>query len=154
MSRNEHTPLPPYARSLAGSLLAAREAVMAPIRPWLREANITEQQWRVLRVLADGGALDAKTIAEKALLYSPTVTRILRELTERGLIGREADAEDRRRSVITITAQGSSLVAGTASHTSVLLRSYEDAFGKERLARFISEAQDLADTLGQFRPPE
>lgn len=154
MSRTEDMPLPPYARSLAGSLLAAREAVMAPIRPWLREVNVTEQQWRVLRVLADGGPLDAKTIAAKALLYPPTVTRILRELTERDLIGREADAEDRRRSVITITAQGSSLVAGTARHTSILLRSYEDAFGKDRLERFVAEAQDLAAALAQFRPME
>lgn len=154
MSRNENTPLPPYARSLAGSLLAAREAVMAPIRPWLREVNITEQQWRVLRVLADGGPLDAKTIAEKALLYAPTVTRILRELTERELIARAGDAGDRRRTVITITDKGSSLVAGTARHTSVLLRSYEDAFGKDRLAQFISEAQELAAVLRQFSPNE
>ena len=32
-----------YSESLAGTLLAAREAVMAPIRPILRDANVTEQ---------------------------------------------------------------------------------------------------------------
>ena len=92
-----------YSQSLAGTLLAAREAVMAPIRPLLRAVNITEQQWRVLRVLADVNALDASAIAEQALLYAPTVSRILRELVDRGLIMRAIDPNDGRRSIISIT---------------------------------------------------
>lgn len=151
MSRDSTLPLPPYALSLAGSLLAAREAVMAPIRPWLREANITEQQWRVLRVLSDSGALDAKGIAEQALLYAPTVTRILKELTDRKLLERRADPRDGRRSVISITAEGRKLVTDTASHTSLLLAGYRKAFGDARLDAFIAEAQALAKELEQFR---
>ena len=86
--------LPAYRISIAGTLLAAREAVMAPIRPELRAANVTEQQWRVLRVLADQGSLDAAALAAAALLHAPSLTRILKELTQRGLIARHPDPED------------------------------------------------------------
>lgn len=146
--------LPPYPRSLAGTLLAAREAVMAPIRPVLREAGVTDQQWRVLRVLADAGPLDASGIAELALLYAPSVTRILRELTERGLLSRSTDEADRRRTVISITAQGQALVRRTAEYTGLLLAGYGETFGRERLAHFIAEAAALTQALSGFAPRE
>ena len=146
--------LPPYPHSLAGTLLAVREAVMAPIRPLLREAGVTDQQWRVLRVLADAGPLDASGIAERALLYAPSVTRILRELTERGLLTRVTDNTDRRRSVVSITDEGGALVRRTARHTASLLERYGDAFGHERLAAFIAEAAALTQALTSFAPRE
>ncbi|MEO8722285.1 MAG: MarR family transcriptional regulator [Sphingobium sp.] len=152
MSRKPSSGLQPYHKSLAGCLLAAREAVMVPIRPHLRAANVTEQQWRVLRVLADAVLLDAKTIAERALLYAPTVTRILKELLNRKLIERQIDSADGRRSVISITSEGRKLVVETAKHTILLLDGYTSAFGSERLEAFKAEAFALATILAQFRP--
>lgn len=148
----EKTGLVEYSRSLAGTLLAAREAVMAPIRPFLRAANVTEQQWRVLRVLAEVDALDASGIAEKALLYAPTVSRILRELVDRGLIVRRIDPADGRRAIISITAEGHHLVQETANHTRPLLAAYSEAFGSERLRDFIAEARALTLALEAFQP--
>ncbi len=154
MPRKSSSGLQPYPVSLAGSLLAAREAVMAPIRPHLREANVTEQQWRVLRVLADAEYLDARGIAEQGLLYPPTVTRILRELTDRGLIERKIDPNDGRRAIISITSAGRQLVANTAKHTKVLLDAYTEAFGEERLEAFKAEALALARALAKHRPED
>ncbi len=151
MARKTFSGLPPYQVSLAGSLLAAREAVMAPIRPLLRAANVTEQQWRVMRVLAEAESLDAKGIADKALLYPPTVTRILKELVDRKLIERRIDPGDARRSIVSITDDGRKLVTDTARHTRILLDSYAKAFGAERLEAFMAEALSLADSLAQFR---
>lgn len=146
--------LPPYPRSLAGTLLAAREAVMAPLRPLLREAGFTDQQWRVLRVLADAGPLDAGGIAERALLYAPSVTRIVREMTERGLLSRDTDNADRRRSVIAITPAGRAVVRRTAEGTARLLDAYGEAFGRDRLDGFIAEATALIEALSRFAPSE
>ena len=146
--------LQPYPNSIAGSLLAAREAVMAPIRPYLRASNVTEQQWRVLRVLADAETMDAKGIADQALLYAPTVTRILKELGDRKLINRRTDPDDGRRSIISITAEGRKLVVDTASHTRVLLDAYTQAFGAERLEALKAEAQALVRALESFRLEE
>lgn len=151
---SETADLPPYPQSLAGTLLAAREAVMAPIRPLLREAGVTDQQWRVLRVLADGGPLDAGGIAQRALLYAPSVTRIVREMVERGLLSRGTSESDRRRSVIEITPAGGDLVRRTAEHTARMLVAYGEAFGRERLDRFVAEAAGLAAALARFAPSD
>lgn len=154
MPRKRSSGLVPYTDSIAGSLLAAREAVMAPIRPYLRAANVTEQQWRVLRVLYDADSLDARSVADRALLYPPTVTRILKELTDRKLIERGADPSDARRSIIAITPEGEALVRDTARHTRRLLEAYAEAFGKERVDAFKAEAKALVGALARFQPGE
>jgi homoprotocatechuate degradation regulator HpaR len=152
MTTNRDDGLPEYRQSVAGSLLAAREAVMAPIRPHLRNAGITEQQWRVLRVLNDDGVLEAGAVARNALLYAPSVTRIIKDLQERGLVTKQPDPEDARRSRISITEQGRYFVFETARETRKLLDLYDEAFGSERLNAFRQEALALAKCLQKFAP--
>ena len=53
-------------RSLPIALLRAREAVMAYFRPHHRKGGITEQQWRVIRVLYLDGETDATTLARRS----------------------------------------------------------------------------------------
>lgn len=142
--------LGPYNRSLAGTLLAAREAVMAPIRPVLRGAGVTEQQWRTLRVLADEGAIDASRLAASALLLAPSMTRILRELVERGYVQREADAADGRRTIVMITPEGRDLVQRTSGETLKLLTAYIGSFGAARLEALIAELHALALAIEPF----
>jgi homoprotocatechuate degradation regulator HpaR len=154
MIKTQQSGLPVYKSSIAGSLLSAREAVMAPIRPHLRRAGVTEQQWRVLRVLSDSGMLDAGAIANSALLYPPSVTRIVKDLLQRGLVAKQVNPDDARRVSISITAEGETLVKETAIHTKRLLDQYEAAFGSQRLEAFKKEAQELADALRQFAPEE
>ncbi len=144
--------LPAYRSSLAGTLLAAREAVMAPIRPELRSADVTEQQWRVLRVLDDHESLDAAALAAAALLHAPSLTRILKELNERGLITRGPDPGDARRSIVAITAAGRRLIGETAAHTLAVLEGYAEAFGRERLEALRQEIAAFTASIARFAP--
>jgi homoprotocatechuate degradation regulator HpaR len=139
--------LVPYRQSLAGTLLAAREAVMAPIRPLLAGAGVTEQQWRVLRVLDDSGPIDLKTLAEAALLFGPSVTRILKELVDRGLVVRQANPKDGRGAIVSLSASGRSLIAETASYTMQQLNAYTRKFGDKRLKKLISELHALTAAI-------
>lgn len=144
--------LPAYRNSLAGTLLSAREAVMAPIRSELRAANVTEQQWRVLRVLDDHESLDAAALAAAALLHAPSLTRILKELNERCLIARRPDPDDARRSIVAITEAGSLLIAETAAHTLAVLERYAEAFGCERLDALLRELTAFTASIARFDP--
>lgn len=148
------TNLPPYRRSIAGTLLRAREAVMGPIRPILRDADVTEQQWRVLRVLADEGAMDPSSLGVASILYAPSVTRILKELADRKLIEREIDANDRRRSIISISAKGRRLVEKVAQQTVGILKTYSGSFGEARLKRLIQELDAFAMAIDEAYGPE
>lgn len=141
-------PRPPYRQSLAGTLLAAREAVMNPIRLILRDAGLTEQQWRVLRVLVDEGESDASGLSEAGLLRPPSVTRILKELDERGLLTKGADPSDGRRSVVSVTAEGRKLFEATSKKTSVVLEEYRTRFGPQRMEALQNELRALVAEIG------
>lgn len=139
--------LPPFEQSLGATILMAREAVLAPLRPVLREHNITEPQWRVMRVINERGAADATGLAEVGLLHAPSVTRILKELEERGLVVREPDANDRRRMLIALSEEGRELVKSTARPMVRILREYSDRFGAERLERLANELRALSAVI-------
>lgn len=136
--------LPPYRDSIAGSLLSAREAVMDQIRPILRDADVTEQQWRVLRVLDNSGPMDPSRLAEEAILSPPSLARILRDLSQVGLLERQSDPDDGRRAIIIITEHGRRQLSETSAHTLTVIRSIREKFGDERL-------QSLLDELKAFR---
>lgn len=146
--QNGDRKLPAYRDSLAGSLLAAREAVMAPIRPMLRDAAVTEQQWRVLRVLDDRGPMEPTTLADAALLYAPSVARILKELVERGMVRRAPHPGDRRRAVLSLAPTGVALMRATSIQTMAKLDDYAERFGRDRLDRLIAELQSLIQAIG------
>ncbi len=117
---------------------------MTPLRPFLREAGLTDQQWRVLRVLVDEGDTDPSGLAQAGLLYRPTVTRILRELSERGLLERRPSSEDGRRWMISVTPAGRNLMEATARKTTAVLKEYAALFGAERLEALQAELAALA----------
>ena len=98
----------PTDRSLPIALLRAREKVMGPIRVMLLKAGVTEQQWRVLRVLDEAGQTDASEIAKRSCLLMPSLTRIIQTLCENGYVTRTRDTNDRRRQILDITKAGQS----------------------------------------------
>lgn len=141
---------PETRRSLPIALLRAREKVMGPIRSMLADAGVTEQQWRVLRVLDERGAMDATEIAERSVLLLPSLTRILQTLTAKGLITRAAHPTDRRKQLVTITAAGQSLIAENLRESQELTQWLRDSMGEERLDQLL----DLLNELDQLERPD
>ena len=139
--------LPPFEQTMGATLLIAKEAVLAPMRPKLREYDITEPQWRVLRVINDRGAADASGLAEVGLLHAPSVTRILKELERRDLIVRKPDAHDRRRVLVELTPEGRQVVKDIAREVLRVMREYSERFGDQRLARLADELRALSAAI-------
>jgi DNA-binding MarR family transcriptional regulator len=75
------------------------------------------------------------------------VTRILKELEERGLIVRKPDAEDRRRIMIALTPEGRELIRSIGRPMVRILREYSDRFGAERLDRLANELRALSAVI-------
>jgi homoprotocatechuate degradation regulator HpaR len=139
--------LPPFEQSLGAVLLGAKEAVIAPLRPVLRDYGITEPQWRVMRVINDRGATDATGLAEVCLLHAPSVTRILKDLEERQLVVREPDVNDRRRNLVVLTPDGRDMVKGISRTMMRILREYSQRFGVERLEKLADELRALSAAI-------
>ena len=95
--------------SLPLLLLKARESSIAHMRPILAEYGLTEQQWRVLRVLDRFTGLSAQDLANESCILSPSLSRILVKLEIDGLISKRVDSVDQRALIIKLTAKGKRL---------------------------------------------
>ncbi|MBN8293150.1 homoprotocatechuate degradation operon regulator HpaR [Rhodobacter sp. NTK016B] len=140
------TSLRTTSRSLPIALLRARETVMGPVREMLADSGINEQKWRVLRVLDESGALDQSLLAEKSCLQLPSLTRILRAMEEQGLVTRAMDPGDRRRSIVSISKAGQSVIQDRADANRKLFDRLEAAYGKERMETLLDMLEDLNNT--------
>lgn len=135
--------LPATDRSLPIALLRARERVMGPIRGMLADAGITEQQWRVLRVLEESGPLEPTRIADLACLLLPSLTRILQKLDEKGMISRRPDPKDGRKQIIQITAKGRKLIEANLPASISLMEQVRDSMGADRFEALLDLLNDL-----------
>lgn len=129
--------LPSTSRSLPISLMRAREGVMIPIREMLAETDITEQQWRVLRVLSELGTLDTKTLADRSSLLFPSLTRIATTLRKKGLITQTRDEKDRRRQFIAITQAGQKIIDDNAEQASAIVVGFKRILGEDDYERLL-----------------
>ena len=135
------------SRALPIALLRARETVMGQIRPMLADAGVTEQQWRVLRVLAEDGGMDPTDIAEKSCLLLPSLTRILKYLEKSGLVTRKRHETDGRRHVVEITDKGRGLIDKNAPASNRIYSELEKSFGARKMNRLL----DLLDELAHLK---
>lgn len=131
-------------RALPISLLRAREAMMSHFRPMLDTHGVNEQQWRVIRVLAEAGKLDASEVAERTNILAPSLTRMIRSMTERGLILRTRDDDDGRRIVLQIAPAGRDLLRKVSPDSTRIYADIEARFGKDRIDQLITLLDELA----------
>lgn len=137
-------PLRERRRSLAIGLLKAREAVMSHFRPILADHDVTEQQWRVLRVLSEAGTLDATEVAEKAFILAPSLTRMLRSLEERNLITRHKDKDDGRRVLLTLAPAGRAVIEEVLPDSRRVYADIDARFGAGRVEELLNMLEELA----------
>ena len=141
------TPTPFVHRNLPRLLLEAREAVMQHTRPSLRENGLSDQQWRVLRVLGehadDSAGVETGRVAREALLLGPSLTGVLTRMERDGLIARERCPQDARRTVIRATPAGLTLVGKLSTVIEAHYAWMEEELGKPQLARLYALLDDL-----------
>ncbi|WP_311198989.1 MULTISPECIES: homoprotocatechuate degradation operon regulator HpaR [Sulfitobacter] len=138
-------PLRRTARSLPIALLRARERVMGPIREILNESGISEQKFRVLRVVEESGPMEQTALAQQACLLLPSLTRMLRAMEEEGLLSRASDPDDGRKSIVTITDQGQQILQDHAGDAAALFSDFEARFGKQRMEDLLDMLEDLVN---------
>jgi len=131
-------------RSLPIALLRARETVMAGFRPILARHDVTEQQWRVIRVLGEASPRDATDVADHCCILMPSMTRIIRALQDRGLITRARDESDGRRLVLAITPAGRDLLDKVTPHSLDVYRDIAERYGVDRVETLLDMLEDLA----------
>ena len=125
-------------RNLPRLLLQARESVMAHTRPGLREYGLSDQQWRVLRVLGEHGVLETGRVAREALILGPSLTGMLNRMERDGLVERSQDPADQRRTVVELTKKGRKLVEKLAYLIEAHYALMEQSLGKQKLVQLYA----------------
>ncbi|RZL89370.1 MAG: homoprotocatechuate degradation operon regulator HpaR, partial [Variovorax sp.] len=116
----------------------------------LREHALSDQQWRVLRVLGEHGAVDIGCVAREAYILGPSLTGVLARMERDGLVQRTRDSADQRRTVIAATAQGRRLVKRLSTTIEAHYVWLEKSMGKAKLAQLYG----LLDELIALEQPE
>ncbi len=132
--------------SLTLALLEAREALMTHFRPELNEMGLTEQQWRIIRTLAQYQELDSTTLAEKACILKPSLTGIINRMLETGLIVRRRSETDQRFSFISLSEDGEKIFSQMRGRMESRYQKIQDRLGEEKmkqLMELLKEVQSL-----------
>jgi homoprotocatechuate degradation regulator HpaR len=132
-------------RNLPRLLLQARESVMAHTRPGLRAYGLSDQQWRVLRVLGEHGVLETGRVAREALILGPSLTGVLSRMARDGLIERTQDPADQRRTVVGLTTQGRKTVDELAHLIEAHYALMEQSLGKQKLAQLYALLDEVIE---------
>ena len=131
------TSTPFVHRNLPRLLLEAREAVMAHTRPSLRLHGLSDQQWRVLRVLGEhadeASGVETGRVAREAYLLGPSLTGVLTRMERDGLIARERCPQDARRTVVRATPEGLAKVQALSQTIEAHYAWMEQELGKTKL---------------------
>jgi homoprotocatechuate degradation regulator HpaR len=137
----------PFKRSLPMLLMRAREAVMKRFRPHLRSHGVTEQQWRILRVLAEHEQVELLELSARCLIGPPSLSRTVPALAERGLVSREVHPDDGRRFLVSLTPAGRELFETMAAESARIYAELEGELAAAGLMAIYDMLSDLVDVL-------
>lgn len=140
------------AHSLPTQLVRARDAVMQRFRPHLNAHGVTDQQWRVLRALAEAEALEIGDLAARCCIHPASLSRILPRLDEQGLTAREMHAQDKRRIMVAITLQGRRLFETVAPDSDAVYGEISRKLGSKRLQEVHRLLDEVIRVLDQSKP--
>ncbi len=138
-----------FDRSLPMALLRAREAVMKKFLPSLKAHGLSAQQWRVIRALQHENGLQLSELSARCYLLMPSLTRIVRNLEQRGLVRREVVASDNRRSAIFLCQPGRALFRAVAPKSVERYDYIAERFGPAKLELLYELLEDLVQKLDE-----
>ena len=139
-------------RNLPLLLLQAREHVISYFRPLLNEHGLTEQQWRIIRLLIDTGPLEPRHIGLQCRISSPSLAGVLARMEEMDLIKRVRVAKDLRRVRVSLQPLAKSLAAKLAPRIEATYDHIESLIGADFSARFHRALDELIAALAASPP--
>ncbi len=140
-----------FNQSLPMILNRALDSVMPPYREIFLRYDLTEPQWRILRVVWSGEKIKSVDLASRTLLAPASIVGIIDRLEKKGLVSRVRSTSDRRAVYIMATAKSRELqsevspqITAIQHHMRALVSELEWAQMEQTLVK-ISHA--LNDTI-------
>ena len=137
----------PYLLSVTSNAVSSRVAEAYRVAFGLRIA-----EWRVMAVLGDAGALTQRDLTEATLMDKVAVNRACKELEDRGLAERTANARDGRSHHLDLTAEGRAMHARIMPLALEMEAAMFEGFSAEERQTFRTLLARLRSAAGDFDP--
>ncbi len=142
-----------FHQSLPMILHGGLDAVMPAYRRLFAHHGLTEQQWRVLRVLWQSQSLSSVEISRQTLIQPNSLVGVLERLERRSFIARMRSVEDRRIVFAKLTPAGRALGEAIAPalrdiHERISARLDDDEWTE--LRRLLDKASDTTTQISDL----
>ena len=121
---------------------------MGFFRPSLNQQGLTEQQWRIIRILRQSGEMEIHQLANQACILKPSMTGVLSRMERDGLVRRWKSAQDQRRVFVGLTEQGQQCFISMSEDMERNYQRLLGQFGDEKLQQLLG----LLNELKQVKP--
>jgi len=111
-SPRKRTPREARALDTFVKLMRAANTVQSRLSSSFKAAGLTERQFGVLEALLHLGPLQQNEIGKKVLVSRANITLIVDQLSDRGLVRRERQRDDRRCVRVHLSAEGRRRIEG------------------------------------------
>ena len=135
-----------FSQSLPLMLYRALDVVMPEFRKIFAEHGLTEQQWRILRVLWEEDKQPLLIVAEKTLLPSPSLVGIVDRLERDGLVMRRRSQADRRVVFVSLTKAGAGLEEAVSPAVNAAYAALIKRVGSRKWHVLLTSLNALADS--------
>lgn len=139
-------------RFLPYRLSVLSNRISADIAGFYRERfGLSVTEWRAMAILGRYPGASGMDITERTAMDKVAVSRAVNGLIDRGLVEREFDRSDRRRSILTLSAKGQAIydqIAPLALRQEASLLAALDAADRQQLWRLLDKL-DAAELRGQ-----
>lgn len=116
---------------------------MSFFRPSLNEHGLTEQQWRIIRILEQHGELEIYQLAELACILKPSMTGVLVRMEAARMVHRRKAEQDQRRVLITLADKGKASFESMSQCMEANYQRLQDQFGEEKFQTLLGLLDDL-----------
>ena len=153
-SATEHGETQADTRTVAAAMLASRALVAVAARSMGDLGDITVPQYRALVVLSQRGKQPCAALAVALDTKPSTLTRLADRLAAKGLIDRQADSDDRRQIIVSLTSAGRALVARVNKRRWYELTKLVGRVAPSQRATVVRGLELLADAAGEIDDAE
>ena len=138
-----------FTRSLPMMLYRSLDAVMPRFRKIFSDFGLTEQQWRVLRVLWERQDVTRNELSGIALIPAPSLVGVVDRLQGMGLVERRRSDADRRKVYVLATQKGGELEAKVMPQVAsayAALKQSVDAETWEQVLKGLQQISELEES--------
>ncbi|PVX30099.1 MarR family winged helix-turn-helix transcriptional regulator [Sphingomonas pokkalii] len=135
----------PYRLSIASN--AVSDAVAGAYRNLF---GLRIPEWRLVAVLAEGGAMSQQALCGRTRMDKVTVSRAAIGLVERGLVARDSNPSDQRSHLLNLTADGWQLYEQIAPKALEMERQLFSCFSEDERTQLAAMLERIEGAVAAF----